>query len=196
MNVYENYQFAGFREGCGTLKASGGDYGGGSENLVVYEYYNGENVTDTLTARNAGGGQRMPDKQNFNFVVGAVDPGEEYIVRRLTPLECERLQGFPDGWTDIGAWTDTKGKLHKESTDAVRYKALGNSIALPPWMYVLQRLSLCCDGDVTMASLFDGIGGFPLIWETLNGEGSCVWASEIEEFPIAVTKYHFPEQEP
>jgi DNA (cytosine-5)-methyltransferase 1 len=45
-----------------------------------------------------------------------------------------------------------------------------------------------------MASLFDGIGGFPLIWETLNGEGSCVWASEIEEFPIAVTKYHFGEE--
>ena len=42
-----------------------------------------------------------------------------------------------------------------------------------------------------MASLFDGIGGFPLIWETLNGEGTCLWASEIEEFPIAVTKYHF-----
>ncbi len=38
---------------------------------------------------------------------------------------------------------------------------------------------------------FDGIGGFPLIWETLNGEGTCIWASEIEEFPIAVTKYHF-----
>ena len=40
-----------------------------------------------------------------------------------------------------------------------------------------------------MASLFDGIGGFPLIWERLGGK--CLWASEIEEFPIAVTKYHF-----
>lgn len=45
-----------------------------------------------------------------------------------------------------------------------------------------------------MASLFDGIGGFPLIWEQLNGKGSCLWASEIEEFPIAVTKIHFPEK--
>lgn len=42
-----------------------------------------------------------------------------------------------------------------------------------------------------MASLFDGIGGFPLIWERLNGVGSCLWASEIEEFPIAVTKKRF-----
>ena len=46
-----------------------------------------------------------------------------------------------------------------------------------------------------MASLFDGIGGFPLIWETLNGAGTCLWASEIEEFPIAVTKHHFQEGE-
>lgn len=118
----------------------------------------------------------------------------QYIVRRLTPLECERLQGFPDGWTDIGEWTDSKGKVHKESTDSARYKALGNSIAIPPWTYVLQRLSLCCGSKPTMASLFDGIGGFPYIWESLNGKGSCVWASEIEDFPIAVTKYHFPEE--
>lgn len=113
-----------------------------------------------------------------------------WIVRRLTPLECERLQGFPDGWTDIGEWVDTKGKVHKEA-DSPRYKALGNSIALPSWAYVLQKLSLYCGADNTMASLFDGIGGFPLIWETLNGKGTCVWASEIEEFPIAVTKKHF-----
>lgn len=55
MIVFENYQFANWRPGCGTLKASGGDYGGGSENLIVYQYWNGEQVTDTLTARNAGG---------------------------------------------------------------------------------------------------------------------------------------------
>lgn len=115
-------------------------------------------------------------------------------VRRLTPLECERLQGFPDHWTDVGPWADSKGKLHKESTDSARYKALGNSIALPPWAYVLTRLSLCAAEEPTMASLFDGIGGFPLIWEWLNGKGSCLWASEIEDFPIAVTKEHFPDE--
>lgn len=37
------------------------------------------------------------------------------VVRRLTPLEAERLQGFPDGWTDIGDWKDTQGKKHKAS---------------------------------------------------------------------------------
>ena len=112
-------------------------------------------------------------------------------VRRLTPLECERLQGFPDGWTDIGTeYIGTDSKKRKVS-DSARYKALGNSIALPPWAWLLERLSFYCGDDCTMASLFDGIGGFPLIWETLNGEGTCLWASEIEEFPIAVTKYHF-----
>lgn len=51
-----------------------------------------------------------------------------WVVRRLTPMECERLQGYPDGWTDIGEWTDTKGKKHK-AADSPRYKALGNSNA-------------------------------------------------------------------
>ena len=110
-----------------------------------------------------------------------------YIVRRLTPIECERLQGFPDGWTDIGEWVDSNGKK-RQTSDAARYKALGNSIALPPWKWVLKRLCACYERDATMASLFDGIGGFPYIWEQLNGKGSCLWASEIEEFPMAVTK--------
>lgn len=113
-----------------------------------------------------------------------------FTVRRLTPMECERLQGFPDGWTDIGEWVDSKGKKHKEA-DTPRYKALGNSIAIPPWKWVLKRLCACYERDATMASLFDGIGGFPYIWEQLNGRGSCLWASEIEEFPMAVTKLRF-----
>lgn len=111
-------------------------------------------------------------------------------VRRLTPLECERLQGFPDGWTDIGEWVGSKGKK-RQTTDSARYKALGNSISLPPWKWVLKRLCAQYERDATMASLFDGIGGFPLLWEQLNGKGSCLWASEIEEFPMAVTRKRF-----
>lgn len=111
-------------------------------------------------------------------------------VRRLTPLECERLQGFPDGWTNIGRWNSRKGK-RRNTTDSARYKALGNSIALPPWKWVLKRLCAQYERDATMASLFDGIGGFPFLWEQLNGKGSCLWASEIEEFPMAVTRKRF-----
>ena len=123
-------------------------------------------------------------------------------VRRLTPMECERLQGFPDGWTDIGEWTDTKGKKHK-TTDAPRYKALGNSIAVGYannkqgfWCWLADRIvnQLKAEGieEPTMASLFDGIGGFPLAFSAYGCK--TVWASEIEEFPIAVTKRHFPEE--
>ena len=119
-------------------------------------------------------------------------PKTRYIVRRLSPLECERLQGYPDGFTDIGEWTDSKGKT-KQSSDAARYKALGNSIALPPWKWVLKRICACYERDATMASLFDGIGGFPYLWEQLNGKGTCLWASEIEEFPMAVTKVRIGE---
>ena len=133
------------------------------------------------------GGQRMPDKDNFQAACSTT------VVRRLTPMECERLQGFPDGWTDIGAWTDTKGKLHKESSDSARYKALGNSIALPFWFYLLRRISAQYERPATLGSLFDGIGGFPLCWERCNGRGTARWASEIEEFPIAVTQYWFEE---
>ena len=115
---------------------------------------------------------------------------QNMVVRRLTPLECERLQGFPDHWTDLGEWTDSKGKRHKDA-DSPRYKALGNAIALLPWKWLLKRLCGNYERDATMASLFDGIGGFPLIWEQLNGSGTCLWASEIEEFPIAVTKRRF-----
>ena len=110
-----------------------------------------------------------------------------YIVRRLTPLDCERLQGFKDGWTDIGEYTDSNGKRRK-TADTARYKALGNSIALPPWKWIVKRLCSHYERDATMASLFDGIGGFPCIWEQINGKGTALWASEIEEFPIAVTK--------
>ena len=114
------------------------------------------------------------------------------VVRRLTPMECERLQGYPDGWTDIGEWMDSKGKRHKDA-DSPRYKALGNSIALPFWDFLAKRISAQYLRPVTMGSLFDGIGGFPLVFERHNGKGTARWASEIEEFPIAVTKLRFGE---
>jgi len=54
-------------------------------------------------------------------------------VRRLTPVECERLQGFPDGYTDI----QLKGK---PTPDGPRYKALGNSMAVPVMRWIGQRI--------------------------------------------------------
>lgn len=57
-----------------------------------------------------------------------------YIVRRLTPLECERLQGFPDGWTDV----PYRGKEH--APDTARYKACGNSMAVPVMRWIGERI--------------------------------------------------------
>lgn len=67
----------------------------------------------------------------------------------------------------------------------------GYSIALPQWWWITCKMGNYLPKSATLGSLFDGIGGFPLVWETFHGKGTAVWASEIEEFPIAVTKKWF-----
>ena len=165
--------------------------------MNVYAIGNGQTNQPVLTPE-VGALNCMHDQQAILIDRGGCDVS---TVRRLTPLECERLQGFPDGWTDIGDWADTKGKKHK-AADSPRYKALGNSIAVGYanngsgfWMWLMKRISAQYERNATLGSLFDGIGGFPLAWEHYNGKGSAVWASEIEEFCIAVTKIRFPEEE-
>lgn len=158
---------------------------------VGADLYNGTLTGDkaaTLTTATGQGGA--------NTGPSVIEKIIRWIVRRLTPTECERLQGYPDGWTDLGEWVDSKGKTHKDA-DTPRYKALGNSIALPQWYYVLGGISDRLSEDATLGSLFDGIGGFPYVWAQLHAgrKELCVWASEIEEFPIAVTKKWFPEVE-
>ena len=165
---------------------------------VAIEYSGCLNPWDTQARRVYGKDGTFPSLPSRETAGGnqqAVLAGQRtrWIVRRLTPTECERLQGYPDGWTDIGEWTDTKGKKHKPA-DSPRYKALGNSIALPQWFWIAQKMKLYMGDGAKLGSLFDGIGGFPLVWETTYGTGTARWASEIEEFPIAVTKKHFPER--
>ena len=143
----------------------------------------GGEVNGTLQAKESGG-----QSLNLNNTVR-----QNMVVRRLTPLECTRLQGYPDGWVDIGDWTDEKGKKHKDA-DSPKYKALGNSIALPFWGWMLRRMARYLPEGATLGSLFDGIAGFPLIWERIHGKGTARWASEIEKFPMAVTKLRFPEE--
>ena len=279
-------------ETVGALMASGYAKNGTQEamnGMYVTTSWDGSQTAPTLTKNNAGGGQRMPDKDNFNAVIQPVsvtggqgaetldshyfkgcgeregkerevvaqvasvdcrngvedaetngtlqskkDGGISYntnntvrqqsVVRRLTPTEAERLQGFPDGWTLIGEpeevevkdydveydedgnevgktfigthreieyfYIDRNGK-RKKCADSARYKALGNSIALPFWAWLARRICAQYERPMTMASLFDGIGGFPLVFS----RAGCtpVWASEIEEFPIEVTQRRFPE---
>lgn len=61
-----------------------------------------------------------------------VEPDRQYaqLIRRLTPLECERLQGFPDGWTNIPG-----------ASDSARYRALGNSVAIPCVEFIMKSLN-------------------------------------------------------
>ena len=120
-------------------------------------------------------------------------PVQNMVVRRLTPLECTRLQGYPDGWVDIGDWTDEKGKKHKDA-DSPKYKALGNSIALPFWDWMLRRMARYLPEGATLGSLSDGISGFNVCWARIHGAECCRWSSEIEQFPIAVTKKHFGDE--
>lgn len=160
------------------------DYTAIAAQQVGADLYNGTLTGDkavTLTTATGQGGA--------NTGPSVIEKIIRWIVRRLTPTECERLQGYPDGWTDLGEWIDSKGKTHKDA-DTPRYKALGNSIALPQWYYVLGGIADRLPDNATLGSLFDGIGGFPYVWAQLHAgrKELCVWASEIEEFPIAVTK--------
>lgn len=126
MKIYEGYGFGKYREGCGTLRAAGGDCGPGSEMLCVgrARQWNGgvcptltgdhENrvtdytalsvcplVTGALCANSHPGSYTGQDAFNDMLpVMPSTKPPRKYIVRRLTPLECCRLQGFPDCWEE------------------------------------------------------------------------------------------------
>lgn len=145
-------------------------------------------ISPTLTARMGTGG---------NQVNAVLNETPNSVVRRLTPKEAERLQGFPDDWTDIGEWTDSKGKVHKTVSDQNRYRAIGNSLALPFWQWLLDRIEKVQEEETgrpaTLGSLFSGIGGFELCGQRCGMEP--LWASEIDEFCIAVTKHHFGDQQ-
>jgi DNA (cytosine-5)-methyltransferase 1 len=81
-------------------------------------------VAPTVAAKFGTGGGNVP-------LVGAM------AVRRLTPVECERLQGFPDNWSRI-SW---KGKPEEECPDGPRYKACGNSMAVPVMRWIGERIA-------------------------------------------------------
>ena len=207
--TFNEQSFSHYKESdkCSTLKAKAGNIGNGSECLIAEKH----------DSSKADGVQTKPFCAGFSYKIGAKAMGIGYeiekagtlsaerhdsavlektirwIVRRLTPVECERLQGYPDGYTDIGDWIDSKGKKHKYA-DSPRYKALGNSIALPQWFWLVQKMRPYLKEKPTLGSLFDGLGGFPLVWQRAYGEGTARWASEIEEFPMAVTKRRFGEE--
>ena len=114
------------------------------------------------------------------------------IVRRLTPKECERLQGMPDDWSRWGI--NANGEVY-ELSDSARYRLQGNGICTPFWRWLIKRISAQYEREPTLGSLFDGQGSFPMLWEQINGAGTAVWSSEIDKNAVAVCKYHFPSAE-
>lgn len=183
-------------------------------------YWDGGQVTNTLTKK--GMDQRMPDKGQFQCVLQPKH--RKYIVRRLTPLECSRLQGMPDDWCDIPAqssvtqedlehwrpildeWAAINGKKPKSDAQIVKwlsspvsesaqYQMYGNGIALPQWVWVCGRIiETYGEHKPTMASLFDGTGSFPLIWNSILGGAYTAWSSEVNPDAIRVSKYRMEER--
>lgn len=72
------------------------------------------------------------------------EEGGGMVVRRLTPRECERLQGFPDDWTKI----PYRGKPADECPDGPRYKAIGNSMAVPVMRWIGERIAMAEAGEI------------------------------------------------
>jgi DNA (cytosine-5)-methyltransferase 1 len=185
--VFTSSSIAGYKEGVGTLRAQGGDLGGGSENLAItiaersLALTLGKDVASTLTATDYKGVQavtyalpgnwigRKPENggnQVEPFVElspcqtatdvhavakclttrtgSAYNPTDETLpimkessaVRRMTPRECERLQGFKDDYTQI-PW---RGKEPEDCPNGHRYKAMGNSMAVPVMRWIGQQI--------------------------------------------------------
>ena len=192
---YTSSSFGGYHEGVGTVRASGGDLGGGSETLAVTpksgSHWDGDFPHPTLTqsAKGSGGigasnqevfggrGAGLVAKCLTTRTGQAYDAGTETLlpikatgettlsdvtmsltasygaggadlatkpmictsaVRRLTPRECERLQGFSDDYTKI-SW---RGKEPEDCPNGHRYKAMGNSMAVPVMRWIGERIQM------------------------------------------------------
>lgn len=194
------------------------------ENAVGIDIYNGAvtgNTAATLTKKNDGTSSGPEAAQRKT---------PDWIVRRLIPMECGRLQGFPDGWAEIEPLTDLrelsfwrevyakdceiKGKkpnrkiMQADSEEggralmrwhdglhsmAAEYAMWGNGMALPNALFFVKsafRELGKPPGEIKLGSLFDGSGTMPLCAAMCGGHP--VWASEVEPYPIAVTKTHLP----
>lgn len=91
--------------------------GGGTESMIGFDSYNSTVTGDKICTLTAYGEYRSNGARVMN----------DMIVRRLTPVECERLQGYPDGWTEGEA-------------DTQRYKQCGNSVAIPCVEFIMRRI--------------------------------------------------------
>jgi site-specific DNA-cytosine methylase len=140
-------------------------------------------VAPTLTSANDP--SRSPQSSEITQQVTAVH-GACMAVRRLTPRECERLQGFQDDHTLI-PW---RGKPAAECPDGPRYKALGNSMAVPCMAWIGRRIAAQEMLPLRYLSVCSGIEAASVAWEPLGWQPAAF--AEVEKFPSAVLAHHWP----
>lgn len=110
-----------------------------AQNAEDFETWEPSDVTNTLNVSDNTGDVRATQLiVEVRGVPYEIDPST-LRVRRLTPLECERLQGLPDDWTDVAVRTLKNGKV-KRTSDSARYAATGNAVAVPVVEWIARRL--------------------------------------------------------
>lgn len=248
---FEEKNYAEYQKGVGTLKASGGSCHGGSETLICQMVFDKQSYGSFGDGACSSTLSEREYKSASDLVVSNQE--QKYIVRRLTPTECSRLQGLPDDWcnpppeivepekagwvksalnkilklvfkkvdcsshiaskSDVDwwkpicdEWAKINGKKPKSAlqiakwltmpiSESAQYQMYGNGIALPQWVWTLGRIiETYGEHKPTMASLFDGTGSFPLIWNSILGGPYTVWSSEVNPDAIRVSKYRIDER--
>lgn len=153
--------------------------GHGVPTVLAVDTYN-QTTNETSQAINSSA-------SDINHTTGVINPAERMAVRRLTPRECERLQGFPDDHTLI-PW---RGKPPQDCPDGPRYKALGNSMAVPCMAWIGKRIAAQNKERVRYLSVCSGIEAASVAWEPLGWEPAAF--AEVEKFPSAVLAHHWPQ---
>ena len=184
MSLFDFQPHHDYREMGDVCQSVSAQYGTGGNNMPFVVNERGEGDTAQLMTFQAFGvysegegvasSLKQRDYKDATDLV--VNTEQTLTVRRLTPLEATRLQGYPDDWLDIPG-----------ASDSAKYKALGNSICLPFWEHLARRFAQY--GYVqTIGSLFAGIGGFELVFKRVGV--ATAWSSEIEPFCQRVVAYH------
>ena len=153
--------------------------GHGAPTVLAVDTYN-QTTNETSQAINSSA-------SDINHTGGVINPAERMAVRRLTPRECERLQGFPDDHTLI-PW---RGKSPQDCPDGPRYKALGNSMAVPCMAWIGRRIAAQEMFPLRYLSVCSGIEAASVAWEPLGWQPAAF--SEVEKFPSAVLAHHWPD---
>lgn len=135
---------------AGTVTAAYGEGGGHVPFMLEYKSF----VEKNIDYFRRGGNHKYHSDEKSSTLRDTASPdcfdlvlaGEKKYIRRLTPLECERLQGFPDNWTQI----EWRGKSKEYCPDSLRYKAIGNSMAVPVMRWIGERMKK--EGEVDKRS--------------------------------------------